>query len=253
LSDKSTTNTTTLNNEFNLIRDSFEIAFRKRTLLNEQVKYVNNMPANSEAWVTEWNIMFDWDKIKKVGNTLLHSMFYTDQILSYFDMNANVNLVTSCNKSNPIQICNYHVSYAGNDNDTWYPMMRFPSGYNSTYIDYKTTTNSNPNDIRYQSTFYAQQLLSPIINDTSIKYINNINGGFTVLQNCLFRTFFRENDAGCFGCSNSDLYIYFNNKSSNNYSIAIQTALSNFLGTTYCISSAKKNYLYANNLFCVHG
>jgi len=254
LTDKSTSTTSTLDDEFNRIRDTLEIAYRQRTLSKDLITYINNFPLNSELWVTEWNLMFDWDNLKKVGNTMLHSLYYFDAMFNYFDINSNYNLTNSLNKSNIVKTCNYHVPYSGNNDETWYAMTRFPIGYNSTYITPETTTNTNASDIRYNATYYSQLLLKPLFMDTAIRYVKINNGGFNSTNNNYFRTFVK--DVTGKECNYRFIYIYYNNKSDIDYSISLNSYLSNYLGSTnssYCLNSAITSYLYANNLYASMG
>lgn len=247
LSAATNNNTTTLTTEFNNLRDDIAANYFNDKMKNKFIQNINLMPPNTEWWPTEWNLgIVDGGNQQKLGNTLLHAMFYFDEILSFFDINANKNLLVSCNKSNPIASAKYHA--ACHTSGITYNFVRFPNYYQTTYIDPLTTTNSNPNDVKYNSPYYAHMLLSPILEDGDIKYLDNTNGGFTSVSNCLFRTF-NKSFSGI-TCNYNYLYIYFDNKSGQPYKVDL-TALGGFNGN--CIQSASKSYLYANNLFASMG
>ncbi|MDB5225889.1 MAG: fibronectin type domain protein [Bacteroidota bacterium] len=237
---------TDLTKEFNNFRDTLEIAYNNRFFKKNHINMINALPAGTEIWYTEWNINFDFSKLQKIGNTMLHSMFYYDAMMNFFDINANKNLQVSCNKINPIKMCNYHISYTKSMTD--YPFMRFSGGYSSVASDPQTTTNSTANAIEYNATYYTNVLLSPIVNDDSMVYLNNINGGFNTVANCSFRTFYKKDCTS--GCCKDNVYIYFNNKSGNAYKIDVNKALN--VTNTACIK-ATKNYLYANTLYASMG
>ncbi|MDB5225888.1 MAG: hypothetical protein JWN78_81 [Bacteroidota bacterium] len=237
---------TDLTREFNAMRDTFEISYNNRFFKKNHISLINALPAGAEVWYTEWNINFDNSRLTKVGNTLLHSMFYFDAMMNFFDINANKNLQLACNKTNPIKLCNYHISYTKNMTD--YPLMRFTGGYYTANADPATTTNSTANSIEYSSVYYADVLLSPVLNDDSISYVNNTNGGFSSVANCSFRSFYKKDCAS--GCCKDVVYIYYNNKSANSYKIDINAALN--ISSTACVN-ATKNYLYANALYASMG
>lgn len=253
LTSKTNTNITNLNTEFTKLRDTLEISYNQRFFKKNLIGDINNYPINSEFWVTEWNFLFDWDNLKKVGNTMLHAMYYYDVMMDFMDINANKNLQVSCNKTNPIKLCTYQIPYCGSSDETWYNMIRFSNGYNTNYIDSKTTINAVLNDVKYNSTYYAHQLLLPILNDTSIRYVDVVNGGFTTMPNCSFRTFTKP--AGTKDCSRMCVYIYFNNKSGVDYTIAVKSALTTYMNDNDldCVTNASKYYLYANNLYASMG
>jgi len=235
-----------LASEFKTIRDTIEISYNQRFFKQNHINMINALPVNAEIWYTEWNFNFDNNNLKKVGNTMLHAMYYYDAIMNFFDINANKNLSVLSNKTNPIKICNYQLPYA--KNDTWYNMTRFKNGYNTNASDPITTTNNNSNNIEYNSTYYAALLLSPVLKDSSIKYLDNKNGGFDKITNCSFRSFYKkECDESCCG---DVLYIYFDNKSDSNYTIDLASALK--INSLNCVT-ATTSYLYANNLYASMG
>lgn len=240
------TNKDKLSQEFNAIRDTLEIAYNQRFFRENQVELINKLPNNAEVWYTEWNFNFDNNNLKKVGNTLLHAMYYYDVIMNFFDINANKNLATDCNKTNPIKLCNYQLPYA--KKGTWYNMTRFKDGYKTKPSDPYNTTNIEANSIEYYSTYYAALLLSPILKDSTIQYLNNTNGGFDNILNCSFRSFYKKDCST--NCCRNDIYIYFNNKSDSDYSINLSKTLELDMAT--CVNTTS-NYLYANNLFASMG
>jgi hypothetical protein len=246
LSPANTATFTTLTKEFNAIRDTLEIAYNTRFFKKNHVNLINAFPAGTEVWYTEWDFNFDNTKLVKVGNTLLHSMFYYDAMMDFFDINANRNLQVKCNKTNPIKLCNYHVPYA--KSITWYPMVRFSNGYATLLADPGTTRNSVPNYVQYNANYYAHQLLAPVLNDDAMVYIDNTNGGFNSVPNCTFRSFYKKTSNGT--CSKDNVYIYFNNKSANSYKINLNTALK--ISDSKCVH-ATKTYMYANNLYASMG
>jgi hypothetical protein len=246
LSSASNASTVDLAKEFKAIRDTLEISYNKRFYKRNHVSLINALPAGTEVWYTEWDFNFDNSKLMKVGNTLLHAMFYYDAIMNFLDINANKNLDISCTKSNPVKMCNFHIPYA--KNITWYPMVRFTNGYASLMADPNTTTNAVLNSVEYNATYYAQQLLAPVLNDNAVEYLNNTNGGFSPATNCSFRSF-RKKDCST-GCCKDIVYIYFNNKSENAYKISLSQALS--ITNAKCVK-ATKSYLYANNLYASMG
>lgn len=239
-----------LNTEFAMLRDSMEISYNQRFFKKSIISDINTYPINSEFWFTEWNFLFDWDNLKKAGNTMLHAMYYYDVMMNFMDINANKNLQISCNKTNPIKLCNYHLPYCGSSDETWYNMIRFSNGYNTSYIDPYTTTNSSVTDVKYNATYYTHQLLKPILNDTSVRYINVVNGGFANAINCSFRTFVKAYNSP--DCLFKDIYLYFNNKSDTNRTIAVKTALNKQLSGN-CIEDATMSFLQANNLYASMG
>jgi hypothetical protein len=223
-----------------------EISYNNRFFKKNHINLINAFPAGTEVWYTEWDFNFDNTKLVKVGNTLLHSMFYYDAMMDFFDINANRNLQVKCNKTNPIKLCNYHVPYA--KSITWYPMVRFSNGYATLLADPGTTRNSVPNYVQYNANYYAHQLLAPILNDDDMVYIDNTNGGFNPVPNCSFRSFYKKTSDGT--CSKENVYIYFNNKSATSYKIDLNAALK--LSDSKCVN-ATKTYLYANNLYASMG
>ncbi len=245
-SDMANVNKDKLSQEFNTIRDTIEIAYNQRFFKNEQIELINRLPKNAEVWYTEWNFNFDNNNLKKVGNTLLHAMYYYDAMMNFFDINANKNLSQECNKTNPVKLCNYQLPYA--KNGSWYNMTRFKDGYKSKLSDPYKTTNEDANSIEYYSTYYAALLLSPILKDNTIQYLNNTNGGFDKVPNCSFRSFYKKDCST--SCCRDVVYIYFNNKSDSDYSIDLKNILQ--LEGATCVS-ATSNYIYANNLYASMG
>lgn len=234
--------TTTIASDFDTIRDRIKREYLENTLRTKFVNFQNIFPSGSKIWLTEWNIAFN---ITKVGNTLLGAMSYYDAIMTFLDINAKKNLITTASVSNFIDLANYHAVCNGDASD--YATVGFPGGYASAYTDPLTTTNSVPLTIKYNSTYYAHLLLKPILDNPNIKYLNNTNGGFTPTTNCDFRTFLKSYFDGT--NDRNDIYIYFDNKSDVNYKIDINSALPIFSGTQV----VTKNYLVANNLYASMG
>ncbi|MCC6583952.1 MAG: T9SS type A sorting domain-containing protein [Chitinophagales bacterium] len=232
-----------LTREFNDIRDTMEISYNKRFFKEAQVSLINALPANSEMWYTEWNFNFDCNSLKKVGNTMLHAMYYYDVVMNFYDINANRNLALECNKTNPVKLCNYHIPYA--KSDTWYNMTRFTKGYNSIPSDPSTNNNSAANSVEFNSTYFAALLLTPILEDTAIYMIDNKNGGFDLLPNVSFRSFYK-----IAANQQYDIFIYFNNKSDADYSVDLMAVL-NQKDTGKIKATA--SYLYADNLYSSMG
>lgn len=245
LSAKENTSASDLEQEFRAIRDTLEIAYNNRFFKDNQINYINNLPIGSEMWYTEWNFNFDWDPLKKVGNTLLHAMYYYDMTMNFYDINANRNLTVSCNKNNPVTLCNYHIPYSRND--TWYSMTRFTKGYNSTSSDPYTNDNSKINSVEYNSSYFTALLLSPILEDSSVYMIDNVNGGFDITPNVSFRDFYTKSAADH---EQPEVLIYFNNKSDSDYLINIREALDIHDSDTVSVHA---NYIYAENLYASMG
>lgn len=242
--------TNTLKTEFNNIRDDLKTNYFNGFMKNTFIQKYNTFPSGSKYWITEWNIGLDGNNpILKVGNTLLHSMFYFDQIMTFFDINANKNLVTPINNTNAINLANYHV-VAQKDGITS-NFVRFPNKHQTTYTNPLTTSNSVNNDVKYNSPYYAHLLLNPILNDNVISYINNTNGGFNTVTNCDIRTFYKE-ICGVV-CCDADIYIYFSNKSGVEYTIDINNALPAFIQNSNNCQVVSKNYIYANNMYASMG
>jgi hypothetical protein len=203
ITDAANSSTDDLTREFNIIRDSMETAYNKRYFREDQVHLINALPDASELWYTEWNLNFDNNNLKKVGNTLLHAMFYQDAMMNFFDINANRNLKVPCTKRNPIQIANYILPYATNPAETWYNLTNFKDGYFSQFADPYTATD-NESSITYNAAFYAALLLAPVLEDTALLYVDADNGGFEEQPNLSFRSFQKENcSAAC--CTNRNL------------------------------------------------
>lgn len=235
-----------LQTEFTNIRDTLEASYNQRFFKENQIYLINAMPEGSEVWYTEWNFNFDNNNLKKVGNTLLHAMYYYDVMMDFFDINANKNLHVACNKDNPVKQCNYQIPYA--KDATWYNMTRFMKGYDAMASDPYTTTNSVANSVEYNSPYYAHLLLAPILEDSSLQYINADNGGFDPVPNCWFRTFYKKDCSS--GCCKDEVYVYFDNKSDSDYVIDLRSALD--ITDNKCASTVM-NYLYANNLYASMG
>ena len=235
-----------LKKEFNEIRDTLEISYNKRFFKQAQVSLINALPANSEIWYSEWNFNFDYNNLKKIGNTMLHAMYYYDVIMNFYDINANKNLSMNCNKTNPIKLCNYHIPYA--KSDTWYNMTRFTKGYNTVAADPFSGNNNATNSVQYNSTYYAALLVSPILEDTAIYMVDNSNGGFDLMPNVSFRSFYKNTSTST--NKQYDIFIYFNNKSDVDYSIDLITTL-NIKDTNKIKASA--SYLFADNLYASMG
>lgn len=246
LSPLTNNSTDVLEDEFKAIRDTMEISYNNRFFKSSQVNLINSFPEGSELWYTEWNFNFDNNNLKKVGNTLLHAMYYYDVIMNFFDLNANKNLAVTCNKINPVQLCNYQIPYA--KEATWYNMTRFINGYGAKASDPLSTTNSEANSVEYHSPYYAHLLLSPILEDPALQYIDNSNGGFNNIRFCSFRSFTKKECSS--GCCRDVVYVYFDNKSDSDYEIDLKTALD--IGNLNCVE-VTKNSIYANNLFASMG
>jgi hypothetical protein len=235
-----------LDREFRTIRDTLEISYDNRFFKTNQVNLINAFPEGSEVWYTEWNFNFDHSNLKKVGNTMLHAMYYYDAMMNFFDINANRNLNVSCNKINPVKICNYHMPYARNS--TWYNMVRFPKWYNTSSSDPYRTANRFSNAVAYNATYFTHLLLSPVLDDSTLQYVDNINGGFDASENCVFRTFYKKDCSS--GCCADNVYIYFNNKSDSDHVIDLISSLG--ITDTKCVS-VSASYLYANKLYASMG
>lgn len=219
LTDKTNSDTNVLKAEFNRVRDTLENTYYNKTFKGIYINLLNTLPENSKIWYTEWNMMFDWVNLQKFGNTFLHASYYTNMMMNFFDVNSNTNLNVSSKLKNPIQLCNYQIQYA--IDDTWYAMVRI-----------------NSEGVKYNSAYYAQLLLNPVLTDTSYKYIKATNGGFAIIKNCSFRTFIK---------SNNSAYIYFNNTSGQDYYISLSSSFNK------TILYGQKDYLIANNLYDAFG
>lgn len=178
----------------------------------------------TDLWITEWK---DEPGGNDVENTLLHGMAYVDRVMDFLDFNSNLNLTgTTFNIKNAIKLANRQLLWSnyGSANDVATLLG----------ISYNTPNAS----IKYRTNFYAHKLLLPIFENPSLRVVNQNNGGINYSSyndpNLYFRSFVADG-SGLAVPSMPDytfvntLYIYFNNKSSNDYSINIQNTVQNYL------------------------
>lgn len=183
-----------IDNDSSKLKSDFDILNKKieeehfqkwvKTDFKEQIKL---LPNGYEIWLTEWN--FGW-LIPKIGNTLLGSICYFEEILGFIE-------------SPQITLCHYHSIL--NAIDTDYVFTRFPAWNNTIYTDPITTDNSTTNGVRYSSSYFAHLLISPILKEEMSLTLSNIEPFY------FYKIFSNEKGK----------YIFFSNKSGIEKSITI--------------------------------
>ncbi len=187
---------------------------------------MSKFPNTTDLWITEWK---DEPGGNDVENTLLHGMAYVDRVMDFLDFNSNLNLAnTTFNIKNTIKLANRQ-------------LLWFQYGSASDIATLVGMSYNTPNaSIKYRTNFYAHKLLLPIFENPSLKVVDQPNGGINYSSyndpNLYFRSFVAPGSGSAVPSMPdytfiNTLYIYYNNKSSNDYSINIQNTVQNYLAS----------------------
>jgi hypothetical protein len=244
-----TLNTTNPNLYFPQYRDNMENWFTTNTkgaILN----YLQNIPANSEVWLTEWETLppanhtsaldyfFNIAYIKDCNNTFLHAAYYSDYLLSIIENNV---LPTT---KNLYTVANHH-TYNGIKG----------AGASCNLFDVQYSLNSSTT-LYKRAAFYAHKLMLPVINNVNqYKYINLSNAGFATNAHTKFTAFYKEPDP-LNTSDGGELLLYFKNTSGTNYSINLSNYAQSLVGNNWYlidVVNSKKYIMWSDSLQASRG
>lgn len=165
--------------DFDVLNAKIENEHFKTWLQRDVKSQIETIIPWAEVWVTEWD--FGW-LIPKIGNTLLGSICYFDELITYLSIPQ-------------ITICHYHAILSAGNTD--YVFTRFPAWNKTTYVDPIKSDNSSTG-VRYSSNYYAHMILSPLLNKKLEKQSSSKEDNF-------YTNTYKDNEGGT--------WIYFSNKS----------------------------------------